>query len=558
MSSDADPPGGAHRPLPRWLVRGVVAPCVIVIVVSMGLVLTFGHGRDQSIYALVARETLAGGMPYRDAFDFKPPGIFAVYALARALFGASPVGIRVLEVGAMAATTGALLHLARRELRLPLAGWVAAALACGVHAQLDFWHTAQPETFGEPLGLGALALAASAARSPSAGRRAVLLAAAGVLLGVAGLMKPPLAGGAAVVAGFAAWSLGRSRRGAPWSTRVREAAAPFAFVGAGVAAPIALCLAVFAARGALDDLHEVLFVFTPHYTRLSWEKATVSGMLYRGVVEWLTVYSSAILGGVVLAAILPWPARTRPLLIATLALCLVHVAGVAMQGKFFPYHWGATFAPTALVAATGWVLALERAAQRHPAAGAAVVATAAVVAWLHAPVPSFGQVFLHRSARRAAILLGPGGAERTAALDALASVADVDAGHNRAAAALIAERVPEGAPIFVWGFEPAIYDLAHRPLASRFIYDVPQRAAWSRDAMRAALLRDLEAQPPAAIVVEHHDVMPAVTGDKLDSAASLEGFDGLRHRLSEGYTLAGRTGDLEVWLRAARPGVATR
>ena len=186
MSSEAeDHPASARGPVPRWLERGVVALCVIVVVVAMGLVLTFGHGRDQSIYALVARETLAGGMPYRDAFDFKPPGIFAVYAVSRALFGASPLGIRVLEVGAMIATTVLLLRLARRELGMPLAGWIAAALACGVHAQLDFWHTAQPETFGEPLGLGALALAAEAARAPSARRRAALLGAAGVLLGIA-------------------------------------------------------------------------------------------------------------------------------------------------------------------------------------------------------------------------------------------------------------------------------------------------------------------------------------------------------------------------------------
>lgn len=557
MSSEAeDHPTQAGGHVPRWLERGVVALCVIVVVVAMGLVLTFGHGRDQSIYALVARETLAGGMPYRDAFDFKPPGIFAVYAVSRVMFGASPLGIRVLEVGAMIATTVLLLRLARRELGLPLAGWVAAALACGVHAQLDFWHTAQPETFGEPLGLGALALAAAAARAPSARRRATLLGAAGALLGIAGLMKPPLVGAAAVVAALVAWR--RDEAGAPWTSRLRAAASPFVATGAGVALPIALCAAVFAARGALDDLHEVLFVFTPHYTRLSWEKATPGGMVYRGLVEWLTVYSSAILGGVALAAVLPWPRAARPALVATLSICLIHVIGVAMQGKFFPYHWGATFAPTALVAATGWVLALERAAKRHPGAGVAVVAAAGVVAWLHAPVPSFGQVFLQRSARRAAILLGPGGAERTAALDALASVADVDAGHNRAAAALIAARVPEGAPIFVWGFEPAIYDLAGRPVASRFIYDVPQRAAWSRDVMREALLRDLDARPPAAIVVEHHDVMPAVTGDKLDSATSLEDFAPLRDRLRAGYTLAGRTGDLEVWIQGDAAGVAAR
>src|SRR5882724_9164740 len=47
----------------------------------------FKYGRDQGIYATVAATMLRGGMPYRDAWDFKPPGIYVIYALARAVFG---------------------------------------------------------------------------------------------------------------------------------------------------------------------------------------------------------------------------------------------------------------------------------------------------------------------------------------------------------------------------------------------------------------------------------------------------------------------------------------
>src|SRR5690606_2033536 len=37
------------------------------------LLISFAHGRDQGIYAAVGRTILEGGVPYRDAFDFKPP-----------------------------------------------------------------------------------------------------------------------------------------------------------------------------------------------------------------------------------------------------------------------------------------------------------------------------------------------------------------------------------------------------------------------------------------------------------------------------------------------------
>ena len=64
-----------------------MAGCVLAIAFLLAQLLCFGYGRDQGIYAVVARAMLDGGMPYRDAWDFKPPGIFLIYALARALFG---------------------------------------------------------------------------------------------------------------------------------------------------------------------------------------------------------------------------------------------------------------------------------------------------------------------------------------------------------------------------------------------------------------------------------------------------------------------------------------
>ncbi len=184
--------------------RAVVAVSLFVIVASAGLVLTFGHGRDQSIYSLVAREMLAGRMPYRDAFDFKPPGIFLVYALARALFGGAQIGIRILEVASMGLTCFGLVRLSEMLFGKRTVGFMAGALASQVHAHLDFWHTAQPETFGGSLTVWAILLAFRADRSEKS--RAFLLqwVGSGVLFGMAGLMKPPLAFGGAAIAGLAA------------------------------------------------------------------------------------------------------------------------------------------------------------------------------------------------------------------------------------------------------------------------------------------------------------------------------------------------------------------
>lgn len=535
---------------------------VVVIALSIGLVLTFDYGRDQAIYALVAREMVHGKMPYRDAFDFKPPGIFMVYAIARALFGGAQYGVRVLEALAMVGTAAGLVRLARAHLGDARIGFVAAALASQVHAQLDFWHTGQPESFGGTLTIAGLVLTsiglgygprglADAPLRASGWRPLVAFAGAGALFGLAGLMKPPLAGGGAVVAVAAAlhvWT--RRDPSTPAKDAAIAAAKPIGAIAAGGALPIALVLLWFKAKGALGDLHDVLLVFTPFYTKLSWEGRSVWPMAWFGFTQWLTGYSSILLVGVATTLIVRPKASDRWLLVTTAALVALHIGGVVMQGKFFPYHWGATFPLTALLAAVGITRVYRAASARGPIALAAVVVGVGVATMFHAPVPNL-ETFTDRSKRRLQLFVT--GPMDVAARDALASVADVDAGENRAVAEYVKQHTKPSDAIFVWGFECVIYDLADRPIASRYIYDVPQRATWSKVEMQKKLMPELEATKPAAIVVEHRDVFPDVTGDNYDSANSLYGFVELRELLYAHYRRETTIGDFDVYLRHEGP-----
>jgi hypothetical protein len=59
---------------------------------------------------------------------------------------------------------------------------------------------------------------------------------------------------------------------------------------------------------------------------------------------------------------------------------------------------------------------------------------------------------------------------------------------------------------------------------------------------------DLAKRPPAAIVIERHDVFPMVTGDAIDSADTLHDFHALRTLVNERYELAQTIDDLDVYL----------
>jgi hypothetical protein len=539
--------------------HALTAACLLVIVFCLGQILTFGYGRDQGIYAMVGRAILEGQMPYRDAWDFKPPGIFLVYAASRALFGAAQGGIRIVECLGLIAMVAAMARFCRDAWGDSRIGLVAGAIAVLVHAQLDFWHTAQPESFGGMVTVFALvALGPDALRGLDKGERPTSdppnretlkrWALSGALFGFAGLLKPPLAGGGAVIAAAIAYRTfqGHHAPKAPLGNALRAALRPIVTVAVGGVAPLLLCALWFLAKGALGSLWDVLFVFTPHYTALSWVGETLGGMVYWGFTEWLTGYSSVPTVGLFLFFILQPRPKQRFSSVVIGALIALHIAGVVMQGKFFPYHYGATWPLTALLAGLGFFRVWER-LRRFGLAGAFVFVTASSsVALGRTATHDVEGSFRERCRKR--IELFSAHPRDQAAIDKLASVADVNAGANRAVAAFLREQVPRDRSVFVWGFEPVIYDLAERKTASRYLYDVPQRVSWAKAKERATLMRDLEKSPPAAIVVEHRDVFPMVTGDAIDSADTLHDFAELREYLNNRYHVAISIEDFDVFL----------
>ncbi len=513
----------------------------MTIVFLFSQILLYGHGRDQGIYSVVARTVLEGGMPYRDAWDFKPPGIFIVFALARLAFGSGDLAIRVLEVLGLGLTGLGLVELTRRHWNDARIGMLAAVIMTLIHAQLEFWHTAQPESFGGMLTIAALLFAPRPNKETTSKDWFV----SGVLFGIAGLLKPPLAGGALIPLLVYAWTnLRAGDPPPPWKVTLRGIVRPTLLVAAGGATPIVLCLLWFVARGSFGDLYRVLFVFTPHYTALGWKDSTITGMTYYSFTEWLQQYGSVPTVGLLLALGFGFGSKEKPLAVLAMGVVAMHLIGVTMQGKFFPYHYGATWPVTAILAAHGYHQLAARATTRK--SKVAFWAFIIIIIFCRTAAKDVPESYLKRTIRR--IKLIAGGLRDQKTKDELASIADVSCARNRAVANLLKEKVPADRPIFVWGFEPQIYDLAERKSASRYIYDVPQRVEWAKEEHRTVLMNDLQKSPPAAIVVERHDVFPHVTGNGLGSADSLKDFAPLQNLIQEKYVLTATIEDMDVFI----------
>ncbi len=520
-----------------WVAWGVIAFSVVQV-------LTFSFGRDQSIYALVGEGVLHGKMPYRDLWDFKPPGIFLVYALAQGLFGRGMAAVRVLEAFGMLGMVFGFMRLAETFFERQRAGLVGGAVAALIHAELDFWHSGQPEIFGGFLTVAALVMVSTRVHS----RRSVWLwLGVGALFGLAFLFKPPLGGGA-IVCG--AYLIKRERQRDASASRTLLV---LLVVSVGAALPILACGAWFAARGSWPALHWTLAEFTPGYTALGWQGREAAKMLYYALEEAFFRFSALAAAGVIaMASITPIHSREREGTFLVLGVIAVQLAGVAMQGKFFAYHYAASLQLVGFLAGLGLYKLWRRCLPGGLGGALAFASFIAIAADMLTAIHDLPQSFSERAAIRLQYVLRiPPYTSREALDRELSYVADFNLAADRDVGLEVRSRTASADPIFVWGFEPAIYWFAERTPSSRFIYDVAQRSEWQKGYARAELLRDLHARVPALIIVQHDDVFPGVTGHTWDSHDELPGFPELAAFIDRGYEPVKRIEDFDLYQRKA-------
>jgi hypothetical protein len=533
--------------VPRFAVRDpdqwLAVVCWLVVAFSSLSILLFSFGRDQGIYAVVADTMLKGGMPYRDAWDFKPPGIFIVYSLAQGLFGKTMLAIRLLEVIGLIATVFGLQRLGQVFFDRPKAGLVAGAVAALLHAQLEFWHTAQPETFGGFLTIAALVVLTL---DTSPRRRWLVPLAVGALFGLCALLKPPLGGGVLVCG---AYVLTREQTRAAKLPRLLQVAALIVF---GFALPIALVLGWIAARGAWPAFWWTFHDFVPGYTKLNWSDAHAPSMLYHALEEAFFKFSALSAFGVIAAiAMTPLHAREREGIFLVLGIIAIHLTGITMQGKFFPYHYAATLVLICFISGLGLYKLFRRCLVAGPGSMLALASFVLVAISMRDAARDLPQGFWERTQMRLAFLLRQAPFHSRAELDRqLSFVADYSLDADRQLALDIRSRTGSADPVFIWGFEPSTYFLAERPLASRWTYSVPQRTPWQREYSRRELLKDLSLNRPKVVVVQRRDVFPSVTGSPLDSRDELPGFPELESLIDNQYRKVRELEDFEIYERS--------
>lgn len=302
------------------------APSLVLFLILAAVVqipgLLLGPHIDASVFATIGEQLTRGNLPYRDAWDHKPPGIYAVTAIAALLPGPTWPAFWAFSVMVLAATGQVLQRIVGR----PLAA--VAVLAMGLY----------PAAVGGGQTEAFAALPAAVAFLMATRRRWFL---SGVVAGVALLFSfqlAPLLIGLVVMAG-----------GKPRSVLLGAA---------GVLLPVAAVVAVMAAVGILPAAFDALVTYDRAY--LASSRAGDLNSSYDLLVVLLP-----------LAAALPFGARRVPdrTDLAALAWCGAAVVALALQGRLFAHYVIPLGIPLAVLARQP----LQRKAARFAVVGALAV-----------------------------------------------------------------------------------------------------------------------------------------------------------------------------------------
>lgn len=515
----------------------VIALLALITVLALP-VLAYPMARDTGVFGVIAWGMLEGKPPFAGYWDFKPPGIYLVYAAAMGAFGRTPEALRAIDLLAFPLMGAAVYWLARR-LTPPDAAHARrlaalALLLAGVfYFRESFWALTQNDGIALVPLLWAGVCALEARPAPRRGTGAMWAAGAGAALVAAMWFKYSfvLLLPALVAAYLSAPAARQSRR---WLSDGTGFTLGALVVGLGG-------MAWLAALGVLDDLILSAQLVAPYaglgYDGAAWHETPV---WRAGVQERLDLWLPLLVGTA--AALVAGGLRRRWAWVwAWGALMLVNVL---IQAKGISYQWLPILPALALPSALTLDAGLRAAERRFPRALAGgLVAGSGVLLCAHLCTATWLPALPYLT-----------GAQAQADYYARFQGGEFRADESLAMADYLRARVVPGDSLYIWGFRPEIYYLTGLKPATRFISQFPLVTTWYPPAWKDENVALLWAALPPYVLVLRGDDMPWVTGFAADSNVLLQSYTELNNWLIYNYAHETDIGGFMVWKRKDVPG----
>ncbi len=401
--------------------------------------------RDEGAYGYIGANLASGTIPYRDAFDHKPPGVYVFYAFAS--LGPDKVTAVRLATDILFAVSLLLIFTISARIYGRAAGLVAA-LAWAALGNSFRIEAARANT--EQIMVPFLLLAVWSFQKGLGKSSPYWLLASGFASGIALLIKQVAVLPALVLLGFLVLRAISQRN---WRRSTVEIGA----ATAGAAIPVLATVIYFGAAGALDDLYFAVVQYNSMYVRAYWE---AGGARLDNFDPILTPWAYAALGFLFSYPFIKRRNGGWGLLIVTWTLA--NLAGAKMGLRDFPHYFVPVVPGIAILAGAYISSVSERLAALIRGASWLRPALAIGVAmglfvWQAEEYVDF--YFRSTPAEMAKVEFGGEGEHTFACSEEVASY-------------IRTSTQPED-EILVWANEAQVYFLSERQAASRYIYTYP-------------------------------------------------------------------------------------
>lgn len=511
---------------------------ILLALVAALPVLTYPMGRDQGMYANIARTILNGGLPFINMWDIKPPAIYYIYAAGIAVFGAGSAALRAIDLVTVPVTMAALYGLTLR-----LTGRRSAALlAAGLFPVFYFTETFASLTQSDsvvtlPMTLAVVCVVQAGDRQRASRDAVIWSLLAGGLCAATLWFKHYYA--LFVLALVVEHML--TRRGLPFKEAIAFSAGGLIIGG--------VPLLIFISNGVFAEMLAV-FRGTSQYNA---QAAT-------GLADFLTQMRGYLQfrwwhWGALLVLVFSWPLAlvlrriTQPIngwwRWRVVGLWLAAGLGfVLIQAKGFDTHWIPMLPPLAIVggvALDAWVSALVGRVPPRFSRVAWVASYALILIF-------FGAILAKDTWLRAWPYLT--GAEGQVAYYSRFQANDMKPDESLQVIRYLERRTTPGDTLFVWGFRPEVYYLSGLHPATRFQAQFPLASDYYPPEWKQENVDVLWAALPPYVLVLQADWMPWVTGRDEDSAWMLaHDYPALNDWLICNYQRVREMGDFIIWRR---------
>jgi hypothetical protein len=407
--------------------------------------------RDEGEYAYIAQQALQGDVPYRDAFDQKPPGVFFIYTIGMFIFGRSAEGIHFFLYVWTLVTVWLLYRLVSRFCGTGAGLLAALALSIMTAEKGVLGSSANTEVFMLlPIVASLLCLA------PKEGRPKLRrIVAAGALVASACWIKQVAATNAAFLA---LWLVVIHFKEMPRRNLGRLGLDAICFLTGGLLATVPIFL-YFQLTGAMKDF--IYCVFTYNFSYAATELSTP------GIV-WKRFHES--FGNILLGDWPLWLALGFALIRLTISrswkllgflggFLAASCIGVCFSGYFRPHYFMQMLPAVAALSGFGLACLIGFARERKTQVAVCLLVAIVVVA---APISANRNILFAVSPEAASLeLYGP-----------TPFVFSADLGKE------IETLTKPGETVLVAGTEPQIAFFARRKSATRYIFFNPLAAQY--------------------------------------------------------------------------------